>query len=94
MRLGPFVVFAVVLWMVSALVHARYHHEDPCPGYVLASGTLSAAEHELADGYASIQTFTLHAPPQSTAVQVFRQFAGKNVDVVIRSACPQPKLER
>jgi hypothetical protein len=55
-----------------------------CPGYVLASGPVDAAEHEAQDGYASIGSVTLMAPPESAAGMRLRSEAGRTFDLVLR----------
>ena len=62
-----------------------------CAGYVLASGPLDAAEHELNDGYAQVGGITLYAnnPAHQTLWWRVRELNGRVVDVVLRPVPPR-----
>jgi len=68
----------------------------PCssPGFILASGPLDAADHELDDGAATINGYTLFVNRMSPPVSwmFVREHRGRVVELVLRSITPhQPQ---
>lgn len=55
-----------------------------CAAFVLSSGDVKAADHELDEGYFSIGGTSLMAPPQSAAFMRLSSERGKDVELVIR----------
>lgn len=65
-----------------------------CPGYAIASGIVSQADHEAAEGFANIgNDFGLSMRPASPLYQRVLDLRGKPVEVVLRPL-PERTLER
>lgn len=65
--------------------------DDDCPGFVIATGRLEAAEHEIAEGYAVINHVTIKVPEDSVNRRVLADHLNESFDLVLR---PQQKRER
>ena len=85
--------------LVSSVGHVSPLVDDAlgqCPGYVIASGPLDAAAHELNDGSVTIGGITLLAVNPAAQPGWYRlmEQRGQVVDLVIRPVTPRQKLER
>lgn len=60
-----------------------------CPGYVLAVGTLEAAEHEQQDGYFNVGLFAISVPREGIPAAQLRLLRGKDVEIVVRERRPR-----
>lgn len=83
-------------FVLSATVTAQEHEHDDatCRGFVIASGVVSQADHEAAEGFANIgNDFGLSMRPGSPFYQRVLELRGKPVEVVLRPL-PERTLER
>lgn len=83
------VAFTWGLWLHSATAQAEawvrgWTREMTCPGIVLATGTVSSADHELEAGYFSIGQATVVLNPQGIPYQHLTRLRGHAQELVIR----------
>lgn len=58
---------------------------DSRVSYILVSGRLTSAEHELQEGYVSIGPYAaIMLKPGGTPMMIAKQFLGKDVELIIR----------
>ena len=70
--------------------------ETGCSGFVLAVGSVDAAEHEAQDGYFSVGGVSLSVRPESAAAMRLRSEQGKPMELVLRPVASRElgKVER
>jgi hypothetical protein len=89
MRLALTAVF-----VLSATVAAQSPDTAECaPGFVVASGVLSQADHEALEGFGNINEFSFSMRPKSPLYLRVLELRGQAVEVVIRPLKPR-ELER
>lgn len=64
-----------------------------CPGYVIASGVVESADHEIESGYGNVNEFAFAMRPQSPFYLRVVELRGQPVEVIFRPIKPRT-LER
>jgi len=62
------------------------------PGYVLATGTLTATDSELMSGYFVVDNVTLLTHPDGITALRLKTLRGEELEVIVRQAPPKREL--
>lgn len=81
----------LALWLLQGDSDAQ---PVPCPGYVLASDTLTLATMDGSESYYNVGQFTITVPPKGNAALTLRQFLGQDVEIVLRVREPRKPQQR